>query len=126
MTLLEHIAEKIRELRQAAGLSQEDLAKRMRVATNTVSRWETGTYKPGIEELDALARALGTSILAFFPAATEERNQRVAALLRAAEHLKDEDIDELQRYAEFRHARNLYRTPRTTPGRKRKNAQEPE
>ncbi len=125
MTLQQHISNKIKELRQGAGLSQEELAKLLKVATNTISRWETATYHPRIEDLEALARALKVPILSFFPREDEGANQKVVALLRAAEQLKDEDIDELQKYAEFRRARSLYIKPKPSPGRKRKNAQEP-
>lgn len=121
MDLLEHVGSRIKSLRRAAGQSQQDLASALKVVTNTVSRWETGTYKPGIEDLDALARHFKVSILEFFPQPGQGRSEKVAALLRAAEGLKDEDIEELQRYAEFRRARSMYNTPKT-PGRKKKDA----
>ena len=47
--LYEHIGAKIRELRTKypkGTLSQEALSSHLKVAPNTVSRWETGTYKP--------------------------------------------------------------------------------
>lgn len=120
MSLLEHVASRIKELRQAAGSSQEELAKALGIAANTVSRWETGTYKPGIEDLDALARHFKVPIMEFFPQEERKRDEKVAALLRAAEALKEDDIEELQRYAEFRRARSVYNKPKI-PGRKRKN-----
>lgn len=122
MEIMKHVANRIRELRQAAGMSQEDIANALGIATNTVSRWETSTYKPSIDDLEKLARHLKTSVLEFFPR-TEEENKSVklAALLRAAEHLEEGDIDELQRYAEFRRARSLYNKPKPT-GRKKKDA----
>ena len=57
-TLYEHIGHKIRELRTSypkGMLSQEALAEKLKVASNTVSRWETGTYKPTPKDLDGLA-----------------------------------------------------------------------
>lgn len=32
----------LKELREAAGMTQDELAKKMGVATNTVYRWESG------------------------------------------------------------------------------------
>ena len=126
MTLLEYIASRIRELRLAyggQGLSQEVLATNLGVATNTVSRWETGVYKPAIEDLDRLARFFGVSVLDFFPPSERPANDEVAALLRAANALSDEDVRELRRYAEWRKAQSLLNGgPRKTPGRKRKDA----
>ena len=69
-TLYEHIGRKIRELRRTfpdGELSQDDLGKLVNAPANTISRWETGTYKPTAEELDRLARLFKVSILVFFP-----------------------------------------------------------
>ena len=126
MNLFEYVATRIKDLRTSfggEGLSQEALAKEVGVATNTVSRWETGTYRPSLEDLEKLARFFGKSILEFFPAETERQDDRVTALLRAAKQLPPEDLDELRRYAEFRRARRLYdggQKPRA--GRKKKEA----
>jgi transcriptional regulator with XRE-family HTH domain len=105
---------RIRELRTAygkTGLSQEALAKMVGVATNTISRWETGTYEPTLDDLEKLARSLGVSILEFFPklGSDSERDHKVEALLRAAEGLQESDLDELRSWAEYRRARQLYK-----------------
>lgn len=109
MDLVQHVSERIRQLRTSygGGLSQEALAKELNIAANTVSRWETGTYKPGLEDLDMLSRFFGVSILEFFPKEEVEAESKVMALLRAARDLPQEDIDELRKYAEFRRARVL-------------------
>ncbi len=127
MSLLEYVSTKIRELRKGfkggVGISQEGLAKELGITTNTVSRWETSTYKPSIEDLEKLSRFFDVSILEFFPAEQkqEQVDSRIMGLLRAAKDLPQEDIKELQRYAEFRKARNiLAHKERPQPGRKRK------
>jgi transcriptional regulator with XRE-family HTH domain len=106
-TLYEQIGEKIRELRlsYAKGtLSQEALAVKLGVAANTVSRWETGTYKPTAEDLDKLARFFSVPITIFFPELQGE-DTRAAALTSAIGGLSKKDFDEVLRYAEFRKAR---------------------
>jgi transcriptional regulator with XRE-family HTH domain len=110
MGLKEYVAEKIRNLRteydNGTGLSQDELASELEVATNTVSRWETGTYWPSIEDLDKLARFFHVSVMEFFPPdQREHENHRVVQLMRAAKGLKPDDFEELRRYAEFRRAR---------------------
>jgi transcriptional regulator with XRE-family HTH domain len=110
----DYVAQRIRELRVAygkKGLSQEELANMMGVATNTISRWETGTYEPTLNDLERLARVLNESILELFPKTNADNPKRAAvdALLRAASELNQSDIDELRRYAEFRKARGLYK-----------------
>ncbi len=126
MNLFEYVGQRIRELRSSygsgQGVSQEALAKALGVAPNTISRWETATYRPSLEDLDKLARFFGVSILTFFPPEEAPANEPLAALLRAAQQLKAEDLEELRRYAEFRRARGLYGgQERPRAGRKRKD-----
>jgi transcriptional regulator with XRE-family HTH domain len=115
MDLTRYVAERIRELRNkhggGTGISQEALAKAIKTAANTVSRWETGTYRPSIEDLDTLSRFFGVSILEFFPKDETPVESKVTALLRAARDLPEDDIDELQKYAEFRRARAMMGKP---------------
>jgi transcriptional regulator with XRE-family HTH domain len=125
MSLFEYIGVRIRDLRTSygggQGLSQEALAKDIGVSTNTVSRWETATYKPGIEDLEKLARFFGVSMLSFFPPQETPVDDKVTALLRAAKDLPENDLEELRQYAEFRRARYLYEGgTRPKAGRKRK------
>ena len=54
--------ENIRNLRNAAALSQEELAQRLHVVRQTVSKWEKGLSAPDAEMLTHLADALGTSV----------------------------------------------------------------
>lgn len=52
------IAFRIRELREAAGLSQAQLAERAGVRQATVSELETGKSRRLLDVIDKLARAL--------------------------------------------------------------------
>jgi transcriptional regulator with XRE-family HTH domain len=125
--IFDYIGKKIRDLRtsyaEGEGLSQEALAKALNVATNTISRWETATYHPSLDDLDRLARFFGVSILHFFPPEQIDtvKNDNVMALLRVAQDLDPGDLEELRRYAEWRRARGLYESKsRPRSGRKRK------
>ena len=51
----------IKKLRTEQGLSQDELAERVHVVRQTVSKWERGTSVPDADSLMALARALGVS-----------------------------------------------------------------
>jgi transcriptional regulator with XRE-family HTH domain len=104
--LYKEIGEKIRDLRSqhaGKGISQEALAEEMDTTANTISRWETATYKPGIGDLERLARFFGVPITVFFPGI--EADRRVQALLSATSDLNDDDMEEIVRYAQFRKAR---------------------
>jgi transcriptional regulator with XRE-family HTH domain len=126
MDLYEYVGERIRDLRNKhggqGGISQEVLAQKLGVATNTISRWETATYHPTLADLERLARFFGVSILEFLPpdqrAGASEKSEEFSALLRAAQDLSEEDLLELRRYAEFRRARfQLESTPKRRRGR---------
>ena len=51
----------IKKLRIQQGLSQDELAERVHVVRQTISKWERGTSVPDADSLVALARALGVS-----------------------------------------------------------------
>ena len=53
---------RVRELRTAAGLRQEDLAEQVAVSRQTIISIENGRYNPSLELAWRLSRALGTSI----------------------------------------------------------------
>jgi transcriptional regulator with XRE-family HTH domain len=125
MDLLDHVAAKIKELRlsynSGEGLSQESLATHLRVAPNTISRWETGTYRPSLKDLERISRFFGVSMMSFVPSEMvgEEEDENLKALLRTARQLHPADLEELRKYAEFRRARAIYEgKTRPKPGRK--------
>ena len=54
--------ENIKKLRKAKGLSQEELAVKLNVVRQTVSKWENGLSVPDSGMLIELADELGTSV----------------------------------------------------------------
>lgn len=56
------MSEKIQYSRRRAGLSQEQLADRLGVSRQAVSKWETGEAMPDATKLAPLAKALGVSV----------------------------------------------------------------
>lgn len=57
---------KIKELRQAAGLTQAELAAKINVNQTAVSQWERGSVLPGCDKLPDLANVLNCTIDALF------------------------------------------------------------
>lgn len=51
----------LKKLREAAHLSQAELAQQIRVGQRTISNWETGTYSPKVAQVVALCHALKCS-----------------------------------------------------------------
>lgn len=66
MMTRERIAARIRERREAVGLSQSELARRIDVDRQQVAAWESARNKPAEDSFLALARALNTSISYLF------------------------------------------------------------
>ena len=58
--------DRIRELRQAAGLRQEDLADRCGLFRTYMSRIETGKANPTLTMIHALADSLGVAVTELF------------------------------------------------------------
>ena len=56
------IQEVIKDLREKKGLTQEQLAQRVLVTRQAVSRWETGETQPNTETLKLLSREFDVSI----------------------------------------------------------------
>lgn len=56
------LGEKLTQARKAAGLTQADVAARLVVSRQAVSRWESGQSKPSTERLLALGELYGMSI----------------------------------------------------------------
>jgi len=72
------LADRIRQARRAAKLSQADLAGTLEVASSAVAQWESpnGTT-PRIEKFPALADAVGVSVDWLLTGRSEKRRQRI-------------------------------------------------
>ena len=81
------------------------MANKLGVTPNTVSRWETATYKPSIDDLDRLGRVFRLPPWAFFPSEIEAPTERHRSLVNSASDLGADEITELEDYAAFIRAR---------------------
>lgn len=59
---MRHFAERLRQLRLAAGLTQEQLGFAVEVTKSSVSAWENGRETPSFRSLPLLKEALGCSL----------------------------------------------------------------
>ncbi len=109
MALYKAIGEKIKELRTGRpDLSQEKLAAAIGTTANTISRWETASYKPSVADLEKISRFFGVPISVLFP--DMHPDSKLQGLLSATGDLGPEDIDEIVRYAQFRRARRYMKS----------------
>lgn len=59
------VGKRIETLRKSKKISQEDLAEKVGVSRQTVYKWESGTSVPNYANMQALARALETTVSFF-------------------------------------------------------------
>ena len=72
-----NIANKIKQLRASAGLTQEQLANRLGISAQSISKWETGVTMPEITLLPALSGELGVTIDDLFDLSVNQKMQRI-------------------------------------------------
>ena len=71
------LGEQVRALRDAQGISQAELARRMGTTQPAIARLEAGRVAPSIETLDRAAAALGVELVVTFEGGVT-RNRRDA------------------------------------------------
>ena len=69
------LAEHIRNLRKEAGFSQEQMAERLGVSRQAVTRWETGLGTPDLDNLVAIADLFGVTVDGLLRDAPEQEAQ---------------------------------------------------
>ncbi len=60
------LAERVRNLRESRGISQQDLAERMGTTQSVISRLESGGAKPSLTTLERVGAALGADVVIGF------------------------------------------------------------
>ena len=60
------LAQRIKEAREAAGLTQEELGESVGVTMQTVYRWEAGTVFPRIQQVEKMAELFNRPCYWFF------------------------------------------------------------
>lgn len=81
------LGKKIRQLRFKANLTQEQLADKIGVAAQSVSKWENDVAMPDITTLPLIAETFGVSIDDLFDLTTEQRFNRIENRLDVEEDL---------------------------------------
>ena len=61
------LGRKIQKIRKSEGITQEQLAERLRVSTTFIGYVETGYRRPNLKMIYKIARALGVKVKDVFP-----------------------------------------------------------
>ncbi|MBQ6383594.1 MAG: helix-turn-helix domain-containing protein [Clostridia bacterium] len=92
------LGKRIRQLRFKAGLTQEQLADKLGLGAQAVSKWENAAAMPDITALPLLAEIFGVSIDDLFDLSSEQRLNRIENRLDTEEDLPQ---DVFMEYEEF-------------------------
>ncbi len=92
------IGARIRKLRLGCSLTQEQLAARLGVSAQAVSKWESGTNMPDIQMLPDLSVIFGVSIDELFAMTDECRMERIDNMISNVRLLSDEEFTRSERY----------------------------
>ena len=75
--IVKRFAARLREVRSSRGMTQAELAHEARVTLSYIGRLESGGASPGVDLVDRLARALGTSVSDLLPMAAPPETTEV-------------------------------------------------
>ena len=92
------LGKKIKQLRFKAGLTQEQLAEKIGIGAQSVSKWENEVAMPDITTLPLLAEIFGVTIDDLFDLTVEQRLNRIENRMDAEEELPQ---DVFWEYEEF-------------------------
>lgn len=84
------LAENIKALRKRQGMTQEQLAERLHISAQAVSKWETGQSSPDVDMLPKLAILFNTSLDALFEFDRSKIEAEVDALVKESVPLRKE------------------------------------
>jgi transcriptional regulator with XRE-family HTH domain len=96
---------RIKQLREAAGLKQLDVAKAVGVSTQAVSKWETDKSEPDSDAIKIMCELFKVSsdeILGIEGKTTTPNDDDIKfALFGDPHHITDEQFEEVKRFARY-------------------------
>lgn len=103
------LGKKIRQLRLKACLTQEQLAEKLGVGAQAVSKWENAVGMPDIALLPGLAGVFGVSIDDLFDLTAEQRLNRIESRLDFEEELPPDVFREYEDFLKAQLGNEAYR-----------------
>ncbi len=107
------IGSRIKSLRLAKSMTQEQLAQELHVSAQAVSKWENNSSMPDIQLLPELSVSLGTSIDALFSLTDESRFARIDNMLWDQRFLTQQEFEAEERFLQEK-CRDDEKRPRAT------------
>ncbi|CAK2160975.1 HTH-type transcriptional regulator, cell division transcriptional repressor [Vibrio crassostreae] len=102
----------IKELRENKGLRQEDMAKMMGVAQQTILKWESGKTEPKASQILKLAKTLGVSVSVIFEEEESSIDKETENKIKEAHKLNEDEKKCLNMFIEAMLIRHYSRNVR--------------
>ena len=93
-----NIGMKIRAMRLASSMTQEQLANKLGVSAQAVSKWESGANMPDIQILPDLSVIFGVTIDSLFDMSDESKLERIENMLYDVRFLTEEEFRNAETY----------------------------
>lgn len=90
------LGNKIKQLRHKSGLTQEQLASRLGISAQSISKWENSVAMPDISLLPMIAGEFGVSIDELFDLTVEQKLYRIEKRIETQDELSDESFREYE------------------------------
>ena len=104
------IGSKIKQLRYKCGLTQEQLAARLGISAQSVSKWENAVAMPDITLLPLLAEVFGVSIDELFDLTVEQKLKRIENRMNTEEEFPEPLFKEYEEFLTAQLTENKDRT----------------
>lgn len=92
------LGSKIKQLRLSRSMTQEQLAQRLGLTAQAISKWESGTNMPDIQMLPDLSVIFGVSIDELFAMTDESRMERIENMIYDVRFIPDAEFSQTERY----------------------------
>ena len=102
------LGKKIRALRLKAGFTQEQLAEKLGIGAQSVSKWENGATMPDIASLPYLAEVFGVTIDDLFDLTVEQRFNRIEHRMDIEDNLPQDVYLEYEEFLKSQLADPVY------------------
>lgn len=120
---MSNIGDKIRQVRVARNLTQQDLADKMGLKRNTISQWESGSRNVSVEQLIEIARVVGVTLDYFNDAPPERTMFQLMAQLDSV--FNNAQISESDKDKAYQDIMQIYldskKAPKQNPASKENN-----
>ena len=107
------IGKKIRELRLGMSMTQDQLAQKLKLSSQAVSKWENGTTMPDIQILPELSILFGVSIDSLFSLTDEDRMERIENSIYDVRFYEESEFEAAVRWLQDKQKEDRHRSRAT-------------